>query len=126
MKAVDYVAWADDIIRVSMNHELINGALKELAHYDEYTFWHSVSVARISLVMGMQMDLPEDKLYRLAYGALLHDIGKLEVPLVLLQKHAQLTPLEKSVIEQHPKKGARRIEKTRLMPEDVINTVMFS
>lgn len=123
MQIRDHVSHADNIIKISMSHELIHGALRELSHYDTYTFWHSVSVARMSLILGMSIGLPEDKLYQLAYSALLHDIGKIEVPKSVLRKRNALTKIEMVSLLKHPKAGARRIADRGVMPQAVLDAI---
>jgi HD-GYP domain-containing protein (c-di-GMP phosphodiesterase class II) len=52
------------------------------------------------------MGLPEAEVRTVEWGALLHDIGKLEIDRVILQKPTKLTQEEWLVVKQHPNWGA--------------------
>lgn len=43
---------------------------------DNYTFEHCVNVTILSLIIGIELKFTKDKLYHLATGAILHDLGK--------------------------------------------------
>lgn len=59
-----------------------------------------------------ELGLPHHRLYLLDYGAYLHDVGKVRVPVEILQKPAKLNPEEWSIINQHPTFGRDMLEKT--------------
>lgn len=56
------------------------------------------------------MNLAEDELEALRLGALLHDIGKVEVPEKILGKPGRLTPEEYEIVKVHPEAGALMVE----------------
>ena len=91
------------------NRELFVGSIKALAAAidgkDKYTRGHSERVARISVAIGKQMDLPEDEVEALRISALLHDIGKIAIDDAILKKPAALTPEEFEIMKTHPVKG---------------------
>lgn len=73
--------------------------------HDPYTAGHSYRVALYALQLGQAMKLPPETLRALAQGAIVHDIGKLEVPHDILNKPGRLTAEERAVIERHPASG---------------------
>jgi putative nucleotidyltransferase with HDIG domain len=77
---------------------------------DGYTAEHAVEVARLSRLVGMELGLNEEELEWLVHGALLHDLGKLSVADVILEKLGSLTEEEWVVVKRHPEIGARMIE----------------
>lgn len=77
---------------------------------DGYTADHALEVARLSRLVGMDLGLNEEELEWLVHGALLHDLGKLDVPEAILEKSGPLTQEEWAVIKRHPEVGARMIE----------------
>jgi HD-GYP domain-containing protein (c-di-GMP phosphodiesterase class II) len=91
------------------NRELFVGTVKALAAAidgkDKYTRGHSERVARISVAIGKQMNLPEEELEALRISALLHDIGKIAIDDNILKKPAALTPEEYEIMKTHPVKG---------------------
>lgn len=80
--------------------------LSGLKDYDEYTFFHSVNVAILSLALGSMVSSDRRFLNSLGVGALMHDIGKLTVDLQVLNKPGKLSPDEWELIRKHPLYGA--------------------
>ncbi len=72
---------------------------------DTYTRGHSDRVSEYSVLIGKYMGLSDDDLKVLQLGGLFHDIGKIGVPDVILQKDSKLTDDEYSQIKQHPNIG---------------------
>jgi HD-GYP domain-containing protein (c-di-GMP phosphodiesterase class II) len=91
------------------NRELFVGTVKALAAAidgkDKYTRGHSERVARISVAIGRQMNLPEDELETLRISALLHDVGKIAIDDNILKKPAALTDEEFAIMKTHPVRG---------------------
>lgn len=83
--------------------------LASLKRFDEYTFYHSVNVAILSIALGSSVSNDARFLSTLGTGALLHDIGKMMVPLEVLNKTTPLTTEEWGIIRQHPIFGAENI-----------------
>ena len=99
-------------------------AMSMLKDYDNYTFTHSVNVAVIALSVGRACNLDEEQLRILGLGALLHDIGKLEVDWDIINKPGQLTEAEFEEIKRHPQSGAEIVRKMEGITPDVINIVL--
>ena len=51
------------------------------------------------------MKLPEDKIEGMRIAALVHDIGKINIPAEILSKPSKLNEMEFSLIRNHPKTG---------------------
>jgi putative nucleotidyltransferase with HDIG domain len=66
---------------------------------------HAVRVARLSLALADQLGLDDDEIGQLEHGALLHDIGKLDMPASILLKPAPLDDAEWQVMRTHPQVG---------------------
>jgi hypothetical protein len=72
---------------------------------DPYTAGHTERVAKYSLYVGEELDLPTNRLEHLRQSALMHDVGKLAVPSRLLNKPGRLTPEEFDVVKRHNSAG---------------------
>ncbi|MGC5324759.1 HD-GYP domain-containing protein [Brevibacillus sp. SYSU BS000544] len=72
---------------------------------DHYIFQHSFNVALYSTAVGLQLQLNEKELVELGLGALLHDIGKMMIPLEILQKPGRLSDEEFNEIKKHTEIG---------------------
>src|SRR6185312_25745 len=73
--------------------------------------------------VGEELKLPPSARRHLAVGGLLHDIGKLSVPLDILQKPDSLTDAEYTEIQRHPVSGRRLLEELGGFSETVRNLV---
>ncbi|MCT4620645.1 MAG: HD-GYP domain-containing protein [Marinisporobacter sp.] len=82
---------------------LIN--LVDIKSIDRYTYQHSVNVAVLSLILGIEIGLNKNELYDLCIGAMLHDVGKAFVPKEILLKKDKLTEEEFKIVKEHSKKG---------------------
>jgi putative nucleotidyltransferase with HDIG domain len=80
--------------------------LSGLKSFDEYTFYHSINVAILSLALGSTLTRDYRFLSSLGVGALLHDIGKMSVELQVLNKTTPLTSEEWAELREHPVRGA--------------------
>ncbi|MFA5115243.1 MAG: HD domain-containing phosphohydrolase [Candidatus Omnitrophota bacterium] len=70
----------------------------------EYT--HSPYFSRLVTAIAHQMHLDEKQTESLKYASLLHDTGKVDIPVEILTKTTKLTPREYKIIRRHPKRGA--------------------
>lgn len=70
--------------------------------YDFRTFSHSVNVCVLSTLLGLKMNLGFHQIKNLAAGAILHDLGKIAIPLQVLNKKETLTDNEWRLIKDHP------------------------
>ena len=75
--------------------------LTQLKNRDEYTSIHSLNVCILALFFGRSLGMNTQQLNELGLGALLHDIGKLRVPLEILNKPERLTDEEYEVMKRH-------------------------
>jgi len=67
-----------------------------------WTFCHSTGVAEVAVGIGMQLGLSMYELQQLNRAALLHDVGKLGVSNLILDKPAKLNADELAVMRKHP------------------------
>lgn len=75
--------------------------LADLRTYDDYTYAHSVNVAVFCCAIGMGMEMNEEDLTNLVTAALLHDLGKLQIPNEILNKPGRLTQEEYQIMKSH-------------------------
>ncbi|MFQ5848366.1 MAG: HD domain-containing phosphohydrolase [Candidatus Methylomirabilales bacterium] len=75
-----------------------------------WTAGHSERVTELALKIGRVLGLGQNELDIMHRGGLLHDIGKIGVPAVILDKAGRLTEEELSLMREHPRKGARILE----------------
>ncbi|MFO7976052.1 MAG: HD domain-containing protein [Candidatus Hydrogenedentota bacterium] len=81
--------------------------LSIIKDFHEYTFYHSVNVAILSMLMGSKLRFNEMLLHRMGVAALLHDVGKVRMPVEILDKPGKLTQKEFEYMKTHSAEGAR-------------------
>ena len=72
---------------------------------DPYTAGHETRVADIAYAIGAEMGWDESRLEGLRMAAMVHDIGKLSIPTVILSKPGRLTAEEYTLVKKHPETG---------------------
>lgn len=86
------------------NEEVLYNVM-DLKNYDNYTYFHSVSVAVLSAVIGARMKMTTQELLVLTTAAFLHDIGKKFLDIEILNSSQKLTRAQVDHLLQHPMKG---------------------
>lgn len=94
----------ETISEISINDDVIFNMM-DLKVFDDYTYYHSVNVFILSIVIGVSLGLSRSRLYDLGMGAILHDIGKVFVPKEILEKNGRLTEEEFVIMKTHSEKG---------------------
>lgn len=89
--------------------ELILSLASALSNHDRKTRGHSERTRAYSDLLAEELKLPESDRDRLRWAALLHDVGKLDVPSEVLNKEGKLDEREWDVIRAHPVAGMRLI-----------------
>lgn len=77
---------------------------------DPYTAGHQRRVAQLASAIGERLGLPRDQLEGLHTGALIHDLGKINVPSDFLSRPGKLSDAAFGVIKSHPDVGAEIVE----------------
>lgn len=86
-------------------HALIS--LARLKTADEYTYMHSVAVCALMIALARQLNLTDDIVREAGFAGLLHDIGKVGIPMTVLNKPGKLTDSEFAIVKSHPEVGAK-------------------
>jgi putative nucleotidyltransferase with HDIG domain len=92
---------------------------------DGYTQEHSVRVARLACAIAKEMGLDSESCETVRVAGLLHDIGKLDINLDVLNKASALTPMEWNHMMSHTSKGTALIEPMGGLLRDVLPVVQY-
>ena len=88
-----------------MSYEEGNGfslaGMASIKEHDNYTFNHMVNVCVLAIAFGQRLGLRRHELAQLGLSALYHDMGKLHIPLNVLNNHTDLTEKEWAVMGNH-------------------------
>ncbi|MDO8464061.1 MAG: HD-GYP domain-containing protein [Gallionella sp.] len=88
------------------------GALISLARLkdkDDYTYMHSVAVCALMVSLSRQLGLDETQTRQAGLAGLLHDVGKMMIPLGILNKPGKLTDIEFQSVRDHPSQGHKML-----------------
>ncbi|MFC1703406.1 HD domain-containing phosphohydrolase [Candidatus Omnitrophota bacterium] len=99
--------------------KLIFGSIKSLVTLLDkkvpHTYTHTPRISRIILGIAEKMHLSESQMRILHYAGLLHDAGKIDIPLEILTKRKKLSQEEFNIIKSHPLKGAEIIKPLEIL-----------
>jgi len=95
-----------------LDQQSVQKHLSILKAHDRGSYDHSLKIGQISADIGKEFGLDEKELILLTQGALLHDIGKIDVPSNILEKAYALSSEEKEILMQHPGFGYQRLKDT--------------
>jgi diguanylate cyclase (GGDEF)-like protein len=86
---------------VSGSFDVLQGLVIAVDTKDRYTKRHSEDVARYAVFLAQRMGLDEETQRTIQLSGLLHDIGKIGIPDVVLRKPSRLTDDEFAMFKQH-------------------------
>jgi HD-GYP domain-containing protein (c-di-GMP phosphodiesterase class II) len=113
---------ADVVQSLTRNRQALV-SLTQLKNRDEYTATHSVNVCILALALGIHLQLPRRELETLGIGAIVHDLGKIRVPLEILNKPGRLNPDEFRIMQKHVLYGRKILEESPGFPVEVMKVV---
>ncbi len=112
------------LIDLMLREESTLLGLTTLRNHDEYTYHHSVNVCILSMAVGQRIGYDRCRLTDLGMASLLHDIGKSDIPLEVLNKPAEFTDEEWRIIRRHPILGVKNILKFKGVNNSTLHVVI--
>jgi len=85
--------------------QTIHALASEVEKRDPYTAGHQRRVARLACAIANEMGLPADQIKGIRTAAIVHDIGKIAIPVEILCKPGKLSDIECSFLNTHPQVG---------------------
>lgn len=99
-----------DLMKAINSNNAVAIDISTLKTSDEYTFKHSVDVATIAMILAKHLGFTHKEVYDIGVSGLLHDIGKAEIPLDILNKPGRLNTEEFEVMKSHPVIGYHSLQ----------------
>jgi len=90
--------------------DIFKKLVDELRQKDDYTANHTLRVSYFAYLLARHMNYSTADLFYLIIGGMLHDYGKIKIPLEILNKKGKLDPGEFKIIKKHPVYGAEFLE----------------
>ncbi|MDR1669042.1 MAG: HD-GYP domain-containing protein [Oscillospiraceae bacterium] len=92
--------------------------LNFIKDFDDHTYSHCSNVSLLCNIFGRWMGYETAQIMELTVAGLLHDVGKMGIPLEVLNKTGKLTPEEFAIVKNHSVIGYRLIQQQRI-PQSV-------
>lgn len=78
---------------------------------DPYTSGHQKRVAALAVSISKELGLEKDKIKAIGTAAMIHDIGKINIPASILARPGKISPIEFDMIKTHPQVGYEMIKR---------------
>lgn len=117
-RAVDECA---ELISHALEARGVKAWLEELKKHHSYTHRHSMHVTGVAVAFGLHYGMRRLDVHRLAVGALMHDVGKAQIPLEILDKPAPLTRKEREQIHFHAEFSSEILEQHGQFDAEVVD-----
>jgi len=115
---------ANNLIEPLINAHGVINHMNLVRRQDDYTFHHSVNVAIICGVLGKWLGYVGKEWQDLILAGLLHDIGKTQIPLEILNKPGKLMPEEMEIMQLHTTRGYKLLRDKPGIPQGVIHGIL--
>jgi putative two-component system response regulator len=86
--------------------QTVTALARSIEKRDPYTDGHQKRVAQLAVAIGVEMGLPASQIDGLRLGAMIHDVGSVQVPADILCKAGGLQDVERRLIRMHSAAGA--------------------
>lgn len=113
---------ADFYEQLFFETQMLQIEMDAVARVDGYTYHHCDRIKQYAIEVWKRMDRPKHTLRLMRWGAFFHDIGKLTIPLEILNKPGKLTPEEWETMKTHSRVGANLL---RAHPVDWLKEAAF-
>ena len=102
--------WVTNTVSHILQDDNTFSSLLGVTAHDYQIYTHSVNTSVLGLLFGKHLSFQPEELARIGSGLLLHDIGKLAIPLNVVNKPGHLTGEEFKAMKKHPKAGLEILE----------------
>lgn len=124
---------ADERLARKVVEEISSSALKNtsalmriarLKQTDNYTYMHSVAVCGFMVALSNQLGMTKEEQQMAGYAGLMHDIGKICIPLEILNKPGKLTQEEFLIVKNHPVEGHELLTGAKINDEIALDVCL--
>jgi len=97
--------------------------LTNLRQKHERTATHCLNTSIVAVAFGQHLGMKDDELNLLGLGAMLHDVGHVRIPPLLLNKPGALSEDERLVVRKHAADGHAVLKISRQLPDEALDVV---
>lgn len=113
-----------DIVALLTDNKNALNLLASTKIHENYVFNHSLNVSIYACQLALANGLPLKNVEEIGLGAMLHDLGKVQVPLEILNKPSELTKEENALVKQHCEQGFEILRKIHEIPLPVAHCAL--
>lgn len=110
--------------RKDQNREIIE-CITQIRKIDEYTYYHSINVSMLSMLIGKWIRLMPDDIRLLTQAGLLHDIGKCRIAPEIINKPDKLDETEFEEMKKHSEYGYYLVQYMEGMDRRVMEAILY-
>ncbi len=100
-------------------------AAMQLSEDGEYSLLHPLHAAVLCELMARRMQIKREERTRIVAGALVHDVGILDIQDRLQEQEGPLTAIQRKLVNRHPQKGAEMLVKLGIRDRMLLGTVLY-
>lgn len=109
IEAKDAMHLVEDINSSVLRNPSALLSIARLKRADDYTYMHSVAVCALMIALAQQLRLDERQTRDAGLAGLLHDVGKMAIPVDVLNKPAKLSEAEFALVKTHSEEGHKML-----------------
>ena len=98
--------------------------IADIKMYDDYTYHHSLSVAIMAIAIGLELGFNNFMLNELGTAGLMHDIGKVSIPVEIITKPGKLTDEEFEIVRMHPVYAAQHLKERHIVSDNIYKGII--
>lgn len=115
---------AEAIVEAVLDREEYLADVMEIKNYDDYTYCHSLNVCILATLIASELGITRNRLEDLALCALMHDLGKIDIPIDIINKEGPVTDCEFEIIKTHPEKGVEHLRRCYNVSHEVLQGIL--
>jgi putative nucleotidyltransferase with HDIG domain len=109
--------------RPQQNRHMVD-AVMQVRRIDEYTYYHCMNVAMLSMTIARWMNFDDAMVRRCTEAGLLHDVGKARIPVEIINKPGKLTDSEFEEMKRHSEYGYMIVTQDRRIDHNVAVAIL--
>src|SRR5215472_14732631 len=113
-----------DAVMRRMEAQGLGSWLDTVRKHHSQTYQHCLVVTGVTVAFAQHLGLARPDQLRLAFGAMLHDIGKARIPVEILEKPAAPTADEMALLRKHPEYGLEALKGSPGLNKELLDLVV--
>ena len=115
--------FVDEVISDILDRQAACYAVLGLRQTDPSLHEHGLTVCTLSVILGLALNYPRERLQQLGVGGLLHDIGLTRLPQDLVKRLKTMQPAQQALYDSHPIQGSTILEKSGSIDQAILAMV---